>query len=462
MSDGKIFISYRRVDSAHAAGRLYDSLSARFGEDQVFMDVEHLDPGVNFVEAINKAVSECDVLIALIGPGWLSAQDENNNRRLDNPLDFVRLEISAALERQIRVIPILLQGASPPKQDQLPGALQSLAQLNAFEIRHERFKADADRIMRSIVVYREEDAQHRQQDAERLEREAAQQAAREQAEREQHARELARQETHITDCMEEARAALEGEDWKTAQRNYRRILKLRPDHTEAQSGLLRASQNLELARLYGQAILYQDEGQYENALRNLRQIQFKDPQYRDVSGLVAAIEARMVERVQQEQLPADDAPPTPQSWGESRSTVPPGVGGLGGRKWIWIVGGIGLVLILALACWGGNALLDYISASRTPEPAADTPAALAATKTNTTRPDTPTPLLPTDTPTGTPTDMPTIVSPSPTPDRSKIIDDYGVPMALIPAGSFGMGSYADGGLAECKKLDSNPEECKLG
>jgi formylglycine-generating enzyme required for sulfatase activity len=153
MTNGKIFISYRRADSSGYAGRLFDHLSMRFGNENVFMDVEQLDPGVNFVEAINKAVSECDVLVALIGPRWLEAKDENKKQRLDNPLDFVRLEIAAALERQVLVIPILIDNAGSPSKDQLPANLQPLAQLNSFEIRHERFNVDVDCLVRAIETY---------------------------------------------------------------------------------------------------------------------------------------------------------------------------------------------------------------------------------------------------------------------------------------------------------------------
>ena len=127
-ASGKIFLSYRRADSAYAAGRLFDRLSAHFGEAHAFMDVEHLAPGDNFVQAINQAVSECDVLLALIGPQWLTAQDEHNRQRLDNPLDFVRPEIAAALQREIRVVPIHLQGARPPRADQLPDDWQLSSQ----------------------------------------------------------------------------------------------------------------------------------------------------------------------------------------------------------------------------------------------------------------------------------------------------------------------------------------------
>ena len=352
MTDGKIFISYRRVDTSGYAGRLYDRLRARFGEDNIFMDVEGLDPGVDFVETIEKSVSSCDVLVALIGRQWLTVQDAKGGRRLDNPEDFVRLEIAAALERGVRVMPILVQGASMPSSRQLPQALKRLARLNALEIRHERFNADADRLARAIEAYLEKESQRRQ-------RQAAEQAARQQAEREQKARQIAQQKAQIADCLENARAALDADDWKTAQRNYRQILRIRPDHSEAQSGLLTASQNLELTRLYGQAILYQDEGQYERALRNLRHIQSKDADYRNVPALIETIEARLAERKK-------DVGSKPEPWPTQRAArqffrgLP---------RWVTLGGGgLSLVIMLALVCWGGNALIASLIETVTPQP----------------------------------------------------------------------------------------------
>ena len=145
-----VFISYRRVDTSGYAGRLYDRLSEHFGEDNIFMDVEQLDPGVNFVDAIQHAVRSCDVLVALIGPRWLTVQDRQGGRRLDNPEDFVRLEIATALEHDVYVIPILVENAEMPRSDQLPGALKGIAHRNALRIRHERFNADAYKLVSCI------------------------------------------------------------------------------------------------------------------------------------------------------------------------------------------------------------------------------------------------------------------------------------------------------------------------
>ncbi len=93
----KIFISYRRDDSAAHAGRLYDRLEYHFGQGQVFMDVDAIKPGVNFIETVQQAISECDGLVAVIGSDWLQVTDASGARRLDDPADFVRLEIATAL-----------------------------------------------------------------------------------------------------------------------------------------------------------------------------------------------------------------------------------------------------------------------------------------------------------------------------------------------------------------------------
>jgi TIR domain len=147
---GRVFISYRRQESSGLAGRLYDRLAARFGDDQVFMDVDTIALGVDFAEVISQAVSTCEVLLAVIGPRWLSATDEDGRRRLDDPDDLVRLEIAAALERDIRVIPILVEGAVMPRRQQLPETLAGLARRNALSVRHESFRADADRLLTAV------------------------------------------------------------------------------------------------------------------------------------------------------------------------------------------------------------------------------------------------------------------------------------------------------------------------
>jgi len=143
----RIFVSYRREDAAYPAGWLFDRLADRFGKDQVFKDVDSIQLGDDFAEAISDAVGSCDVLLAVIGKQWLTITDEQGLLRLDNPNDFVRLEIETALSRNIRVIPILVEGAQMPRADQLPASLAKLARRNALEVSPNRFTSDTSRLL---------------------------------------------------------------------------------------------------------------------------------------------------------------------------------------------------------------------------------------------------------------------------------------------------------------------------
>ena len=146
----KIFISYRRNDSATSAGRIYDRLEGHFGQGQVFMDVDAIRPGLNFVEVVQEAVSVCDGLVAVIGREWLQASDTTGGRRLEDPADLVKLEIATALERDIRVIPVLVQGAQMPLAVDLPEELTELAHRNALEVSDTRFRADIDQLIAAL------------------------------------------------------------------------------------------------------------------------------------------------------------------------------------------------------------------------------------------------------------------------------------------------------------------------
>lgn len=129
-----VFISYRRDDSSGYAGRLYDALVAHFGSDLVFIDIDSIRAGQNFADVIDKRIAACSAVVVLIGKGWLKSVDDQGNRRLDDPHDFVRLEIASALAQKIPVIPVLVGGAKMPRPDDLPTPLKSLAYLNAIEI----------------------------------------------------------------------------------------------------------------------------------------------------------------------------------------------------------------------------------------------------------------------------------------------------------------------------------------
>jgi hypothetical protein len=148
---GGIFISYRREDSAGHAGRLFDHLSDHLGKDRVFMDVSGIEPGLDFVESIDRAVGSCDVLIAVIGRDWLDCADSTGKRRLDDPNDFIRIETATALKRNIRVIPVLVQGAPIPPQERLPDDLKKLSTRQSVELSDTRWDSDVDRLVETLA-----------------------------------------------------------------------------------------------------------------------------------------------------------------------------------------------------------------------------------------------------------------------------------------------------------------------
>jgi hypothetical protein len=145
-----IFINYRRDDAPGVAGRLYDHLAKSFSRRDLFIDVDAIKPGLDFVKQLDTQVSQCDVLLALIGPHWLKAEDEQGGQRLQGDRDYVRIEIAAALKRDIPVIPVLINGADMPVEDELPEDLKSLSRRHALDLRHTRFAADADAIAAAL------------------------------------------------------------------------------------------------------------------------------------------------------------------------------------------------------------------------------------------------------------------------------------------------------------------------
>jgi hypothetical protein len=145
-----VYISYRRGDSAGSTGRLAEALRTHFGTDRVFMDVDTIRLGDDFQAAIENKLETCDVLIAVVGRSWLTAADERGLRRLDNPEDWVRIEIEAALNRDVPVVPVLVEKAEIPDAGELPDALRALARRNAIELRHEAWGRDVDKLVAGL------------------------------------------------------------------------------------------------------------------------------------------------------------------------------------------------------------------------------------------------------------------------------------------------------------------------
>jgi hypothetical protein len=162
-------MSYRREETSYAAGWLFDRLSGHFGRGQVFKDIDSIELGDDFVEVITTAVGSCDVLLALIGDRWLTITDQDGRRRLDSPEDFVRLEIEAALTRNIRVIPILVEGARMPRAYELPASLAKLVRRQALELSPSRFDFDTLRLLRVLdrtITEAQEQARQKAEEAE--------------------------------------------------------------------------------------------------------------------------------------------------------------------------------------------------------------------------------------------------------------------------------------------------------
>lgn len=148
----KIFISYRREDSSAATGRLADLLKRKFGSRRVFMDIDSIDPGIDFVKSIEEAVESCLVFLPVIGSRWLTAADDKGRRRLDDDHDLVRAEIAVALKHspEITVIPVLIEGASMPRAEDLPDDIQLLARQNAVVLSNHGWRRDAQALVEHV------------------------------------------------------------------------------------------------------------------------------------------------------------------------------------------------------------------------------------------------------------------------------------------------------------------------
>jgi TIR domain len=147
---GKIFINYRRGDDPGYTGRLFDWLQDVFERQQLFIDVDNIAPGLDFVSELDQRVGECDVMLTVIGKGWIDARDAKGARRLDDPGDFVRIEIESALSQNKRVIPVLVGEAQMPQVEDLPDPLKPLTRRNAVRVTHERFSSDVQGLIKAL------------------------------------------------------------------------------------------------------------------------------------------------------------------------------------------------------------------------------------------------------------------------------------------------------------------------
>ena len=145
-----IFISYRRDEARHAAGRLADDLAQVFGPTAIFRDIEGIDPGVDFTRSLDKALNACVVMLVLMGPRWLDMRNPKGERRLDDAEDWIRQEIATALKRDVRVVPVLLEGAKVPEASQLPEDLRGLTRRQALDMSDTRWRGDLQRLIEAL------------------------------------------------------------------------------------------------------------------------------------------------------------------------------------------------------------------------------------------------------------------------------------------------------------------------
>jgi len=272
---GRIFVSYRRQETAWPAGRLYDVLVERFPAEQVFKDVDNIEPGEDFVERITAAVASCDVLLALIGPQWLTMTDENGDRRLDNPEDFVRLEIEAALARKIRVIPILVDGARMPRVNELPPALAPLVRRNAVEISPLTFDT-----RRLITAVQKTLAEVKVSDATPGSISPPSRAGPDRSD-------LQGAEAEVGQLYDRALGAFWTEQWDEAVDLLGQVLNRQPDYADAAGKLELARRQQQLAIHHAQASAAAEAGDWEQAVAGYTWIVNADPGSRDTTARLA-------------------------------------------------------------------------------------------------------------------------------------------------------------------------------
>ncbi|HWY91819.1 MAG TPA: TIR domain-containing protein [Chthoniobacterales bacterium] len=248
---GQIFISYRREESRWSARSLHDRLCQDFDRKQIFMDIDAIALGEDFVEAIETTVAKCDVLVAVIGNNWLASKDDHGDRRLENPEDFVRMEIATALKRKIRVIPVLVDGALMPRPTDLPEDLKPLVRRNALRITDTSFDGDCQRLVTAIKQVLEKAAT---EELERLEAEQRQRGEEERLEAEQRQRE----EKERLEAEQRQRGE---EEWLEAEQRQR-------EEKERLAAERRSEESLKLLRWGGEKRQLEEKERGEPSVEN--------------------------------------------------------------------------------------------------------------------------------------------------------------------------------------------------
>src|SRR6266508_3473003 len=316
----RIFLNYRRDETSGHAGRLFDVLAARFGNDHVFMDIDRIEPGLDFADVISEAVASCDVFIALIGSRWLTSADAKGRPRLENPEDFIRLELEAALELDVRLIPALVQNAQMPSSDELPETLRPFARRHAVELSDTRWTFDIGKLIETLErletgLAERETAEREAQ--ERAEAEAQAQAERETAEREaqeraeEEAQAQAEREAQEREAQERAEAEAQAQaERETAEREAQEREAQERAEAEAQAQAEREAQERE-----AQEREAQERAEAEAQAQAEREAQEREAQERAEAEAQAQAERETAERAEaeaQELTPAFDEASSPK------------------------------------------------------------------------------------------------------------------------------------------------------
>ena len=255
----RVFVSYRREDTRHVAGRLADRLVERF---QVFMDMDTIEPGTDFTEVIRRAVNDCDVFLSIIGTQWTTVDDENGRRRLDDPNDWVVAETATALQRGVPVIPVLVDGARMPVRAELPESLAPLASRQGMTLRHESFSSDVGRLIAAIEK-----------------RVGVAAAPRVRSDQQPAPANAVAAEADYTAAL----AAFFAQRWDQAIELFERVLAQQPDNQAAADRLAEARRHQRSATWNSQADRAATEGRWSDAVVVLENIRSLDPDYPDLN-----------------------------------------------------------------------------------------------------------------------------------------------------------------------------------
>jgi hypothetical protein len=290
---GRIFINYRRGDDPGFTQALLSRLERTFAPEQIFIDIDNIEPGLDFVQVLADQVAKCDVVLAVIGKGWIDARDETNERRLDNPEDFVRIEIESALKQNKRVIPVLVGDAPMPSSKDLPDDLKPLARRNAVRLTHERFRADADGLIKALERALEQ--AEVQRDAQEAAAQAQQERVREEAAASQkaEAQRLAAEASQLAAAQEAARLAQDVDAKRRAEEAKEQVRQAEEAEAAAK---WRAAEELRLATEASQRAVAQEAARLAQDAQARRRAEEAKEQIRQAEEAEAAATQRAVEK----------------------------------------------------------------------------------------------------------------------------------------------------------------------